>query len=622
MLGYSWDDDEQQTDSLTSVKTGATTNTSPLSPTGQTGLAPSYLSGRGTQIGGSGTLGGSLETTAPPAPVQNQQAPSPYDSTGITDAYGMPKGDATAPATTVDKTAATSLSSAATVQGQQATGDEAMRPLLDAQQRLAASTDPTERAMLQDQIARSLYSTLQEGGHQVKWQGDQLIVDGRPYVIAGATTATAGATATTDPTAGQTPDAGTPSLAMSSSLDGIGTAAPAEASAPLAATGTAVAGATVDPNVALNQVQQAFVSRFNRPMNQAEIDALVRLVNPSGGPITADMVTAAQDYIARYTGNLQDPWGAGSPTPNPTPLEPIPGTPQWQSSWEGYQPGEVTMDDLGGLDAQTVLNGLGGPVDPTGGQTGAMTEDAVQRLLADPYGLNDRTVEMLKARSKDELAEMGASEQDMLRNFGWETGVADSNWIRSEQLAANRERDRAIVGGNRDIDILAAQSRKGDERAAAELGAKFTNDKFTRALGSKQEQRQAMQLATDTGLRSAAIRGDRMALREQIAAKAAELGMDADRLTLQYTLGLMQDLTTRYGIDVDKDLDLRKLASADRQFNEELAFKFAQLQFQYDELSKRDDWAQLNAGVTLAGYTRPGQQPEGWDDERFGDFPG
>jgi hypothetical protein len=50
---------------------------------------------------------------------------------------------------------------------------------------IQGSTDPTQAAVKRDQLARTLYTQFRDAGHDVKWQGDQLIVDGRPYVVAG-----------------------------------------------------------------------------------------------------------------------------------------------------------------------------------------------------------------------------------------------------------------------------------------------------------------------------------------------------------------------------------------------------------------------------------------------------
>jgi len=75
---------------------------------------------------------------------------------------------------------------------------------------------------------------------------------------------------------------------------------------------------TVDPNVALNNARAAFQTRFGRDMTQAEIDALLKAVGYTGGPVTDAMMAQALDLISKYSGNIGDPWGTGTPGTTPT----------------------------------------------------------------------------------------------------------------------------------------------------------------------------------------------------------------------------------------------------------------------------------------------------------------
>lgn len=52
-------------------------------------------------------------------------------------------------------------------------------------QALESEQDPSKRAALRDRLSRDLFTSLKQSGHDVKWQGDQLLVDGRPYEVAG-----------------------------------------------------------------------------------------------------------------------------------------------------------------------------------------------------------------------------------------------------------------------------------------------------------------------------------------------------------------------------------------------------------------------------------------------------
>jgi len=250
-----------------------------------------------------------------------------------------------------------------------------------------------------------------------------------------------------------------------------------------------------------------------------------------------------------------------------------PKNPTWKGTFEGqqpYTPGAITMDDLDGLGYQDVAARL---------KTGVTdsTDDLVMSILQNPESLSDQMVDTLKARNADELADVAtADEQDLLR-FGFANGLDESNWLQSERLAGRRERDRALIAGNRDIDVKASETRVADRRAAAELGSAHSG-----------EQRQREALASDTALRTAAQTGDRMALRESIAQKAAELQLDQDELMQQYVVAQMEDLTRRWGIEVQADIDLTRLAQQSQEFREDLAFKLAALDqemtYNYDRL--------------------------------------
>jgi hypothetical protein len=156
-------------------------------------------------------------------------------------------------------------------------------------------------------------------------------------------------------------------------------------------------------------------------------------------------------------------------------------------------------------------------------------------ILDDPESLNDNVVGQMKAQSKDELSEMQAMDDQELQQTGAQMGISDSPWLASERLASRRDRDRALVGKNRDIDIQAATTNAADRRSAASLGLSYT--------GQKASQRQSA-----------------MALSAQV---------------------LMHDIdnaTQRYGIDTGAGIDRQKLAMMDDQFKQELAFKLKQLQ--------------------------------------------
>lgn len=601
-MDYSWEQQEAKQDPATRLQQNLGNLGSYSPPAVDTGALSSGLT---TRTGNTGISGGlNLEGGAQPA---TPTPTGPSALSGVSGVSGL--ASLSGPQAPPTATANAPTPGAEPLPQPQTAGrlvkpafgdSQGQAPALDAlaqkAQGLAAITDPQQKAVAQDEIARGVASALQGAGHTVKWNGDQLMVDGRPYVIGGATTGQ-----------GMSEAAGVP-MAPPDALNPAAEAPPMMSEAP--------ATAVIDPNQAANELNAHFRSLgFARDLTPQEFEALKGLLGISGdAPITADTIVRAKQYLDNYTGDINNPWKNGTPPGGGggggtggggggggTTV----GTPQWRSGWKGYQPGEVTMDDLQGLDVDSLMRLLGDPVRAGALSTDPATERMVQGLLDNPYTFDQQMVDTLKAKSKDELAEMGAQDQEALRNYGFDQGITDSNWLASERNAARRDTDRAIVSKNRDIDIMKAETDMADRRKAAELGMEFSDRRFSQVLQSQQERRQAVALASDTQLRAAAQRGDRMALREQINAKAAELGLDADKMQLQYTLGMMDDLTKRYGIDVGKDIDLRKLAEQGRQFNEDLVLKFAQLQFQYDELMKRDEWAQLDAGTRLAiaGYS-------------------
>jgi hypothetical protein len=301
---------------------------------------------------------------------------------------------------------------------------------------------------------------------------------------------------------------------------------------------------------------------------------------------------------------------------------------------EDYEAAQLSTPDLRTYKAGT-LDEIG---DVSGGPVGDETEAALLELLRNPSSLDDRTVSMLKAKNREDLSTTALMEDEDLQAMARRAGIDDSRWLASERLASRRDRDDAVARSNRDIDIEAALTRGADTRSAIDMGASFTDaqasrqrseaalrlqrqleqegltkdeiasemakagferegeiaqeqlrgEAFDRTLRARQqnidnlfrsreEQRAAEQLATNTALAAAAQRGDRMALREEINQEAARLGLAGDELQLQYTLGLLDDATKRYGIDVGATVDREKLAQAGREFAEDLAFRLKAL---------------------------------------------
>jgi hypothetical protein len=371
-------------------------------------------------------------------------------------------------------------------------------------------------------------------------------------------------------------------------------------------------------------------------------------------------------YVWQHDGQgwLQMPAGAtppgpgGAPDPRPAWMTSQPytpgevGTDDLRYSWEDvlarmgpdytptnvsgstYQPGDVGAEDYATYD----FGGWSGLPGMDVGATEGMTEDLITRLLQNPESLDQRTVDMMKAASREEQSALQGQEADELRAMGFDLGADDSPWLRSTLLESRRDRDNAVVAGNRAIDIDAAKTNAGDRRAAAQLGTSYVDSKSRRKLAergqmfseqaegernkqastaSKQQRaeyltgvktgnadraleaaklrtqadvannqnmfnaaklRQDKVLGTiDADLKRAAAETDRLSLREQASQAAAELGISRDKVMSDWLQALMDDATQRYGIDIAASVDREKLAQAGSEFKEDLAFRIMAL---------------------------------------------
>jgi len=527
----------------------------------------------------------------------------------------------------------------------------------DAVNQIAQTTDPAQKAVLQDKLARETYAELKAAGHDVKWDGDQLVVDGRRYMIAGNGSSPT-SFAPGEPTPGGEPapaaGAGTvgqygmPAGAVDTKFNDPNYHSPKydllRTVSKYPPTSDGMKQAIAEMNANGGHYQIVGDDRVVDTSNGDSID----LIQDVGGPNAKWWFGSELEYANAHPGaGAPPPAAAAAAGPAPSAQAGPTGAagvsvggassyspsaaPAWSPSAPSYQPGEITMDDVPRasyddlmaqmptptptpLETNYDFGGLGDLGQLGGGKTDAQTEDLVSSILAHPESLDPKTVEMLKGKSKDELGEMQLTNDDAMRATGAQAGIGDSNWLASERLQQARDRDAALVGKNRDIDILAAQTAAADKRSAATLGASYAGSKAARNLAergqrmteaatseglrgqafdrrnaatqanvdnmfkSSADRRAAVQLASDTSLKAAAVRGDRMALRETIKQKAAELGQNADKVQLDYTMGLIDDATRRYGIDVGASLDRAKLTQAGREFQEDLAFKIMALQ--------------------------------------------
>jgi hypothetical protein len=122
--------------------------------------------------------------------------------------------------------------------------------------KVKTSADPRARAVAQDQLARATYSQLKNAGHEVSWEGDNLVVDGRPYVIGDGASAQPAAAAAA-PTSAKTAPTGGPGMDYYANATGRtqgGAGSPQEAYNNLSS--------RIDPNASPEEMQAAIEEEF------------------------------------------------------------------------------------------------------------------------------------------------------------------------------------------------------------------------------------------------------------------------------------------------------------------------------------------------------------------------
>ena len=234
-----------------------------------------------------------------------------------------------------------------------------------------------------------------------------------------------------------------------------------------------------------------------------------------------------------------------------------------------YTPGEIGTGDIPDRSVDDWFSMANTP-----SEVERMADQVVMDILSDPAaGFGDEFSSALKSRAKDQQTDTFLQEQEGLSDAAHLLGQdpLTSPWAQSEKLASRRARDLGLAGINTGIDIDVQNLRSTKEREAAGIGTAYA--------GQKAQQRQnALALASDNVFRQAALTGDRLALRESVAQRAAELGIQTDALMSDYIVSKQRELTTRIGMRLGYDIDVQKLEQSDSQFKEEMMLKLTQLE--------------------------------------------
>jgi hypothetical protein len=463
---------------------------------------------------------------------------------------------------------------------------------------LASATDPQHKAVLQDKLSRDIFGSLSDAGHDVKWDGDQIVVDGRKYIVGGTAATAPGPTAAS----GAMPANGYEDAKWKKAAAGQSDSAKyivSESVSRIASQLQAIPD-EAGRKAFIQQHLQTLVPQLEQQgWKVHEVRGEKMLIEGHGDPphwadavedIEGKALPAWTTDLDQRNGAVDDPramlfdevmtprvGGASDvetrmPTPLSGPMTVPTGataapTGPAGTTGGGYTPGTIDDRDLDGLSMDDILARIGRPTEPgaldtdyqsgqvesdyaagkisndplnlgrignyeqgsvtndpldtysfdgkfkgnVGDELGALgagatdteTEDLILSILQNPESFPPHVVEMLKAQSKDELAEMQNQEDEDLTAAGYATGNADSNWLASEKLASAGRRDQALVGSNRSIDLTAAEKNMADKRAAAGLGNEFANSRSQRLLAERGQRFE--EAATGEGLEQSEV---------------------------------------------------------------------------------------------------------------------
>jgi hypothetical protein len=322
---------------------------------------------------------------------------------------------------------------------------------------LESETDPVKKAQQRDALARDLFSTLEQQGHDVKWQGEQLIVDGRAYDVAGGEGGATTGTATAAPTYAyknrmgvldwnkfNDPNHNSPKYIYLRAAAKTGWDTPAQREALL----------------------QELRNDKSGYFKNATLDGDKLFIN-STDPVFGG--AAGFDVSRGFSGDNGEALSTST------------------ASWEPFDANGKRIRNAtkggttgGGTGASGYASGSG--YGSGSGSTGNAALDALlSEVLTNPESLTPQVVAMLKAQSKDELAGMATQQDEDLKAFGFASGIEDSPWLASERATAARERDNQLVESNRNIDLAAANTNQADRRSALQLG--LNSQQFLDDLG-------------------------------------------------------------------------------------------------------------------------------------------
>lgn len=503
---------------------------------------------------------------------------------------------------------------------------------------IGQAADPAQQAQAQDDLARQLHTDLAADGHDVKWTGaTALTIDGRQYELGDGSTG-GDTTYNPGPTPGFLPGADVPNPPPSTTgaaqqsgyvnPDGsaggyLDVPAGGWQINPDGSVANLPSGFHWDPNFAavvkdaattqttgygggddqsiLSLLQggmdpQEAVSQFNQKNGRSTGNEAVYYNDSRGITIGLPGGYAALTPNGwTWTNRVPETGGGGQTSPWLSTSQPTTNTtyPAWSPSAPDYNPDFIdeSASELPGYD--DIMAALSTP-----GAGDAELQKLVQSIVEHPETLTDQDIERLKAKSAEEAAVASQSQDEDLQHYGYNAGLDSSPWLAGQRAQNAWNRSSSTISANRDIDISAASQRNADRQQAAQIGTAYSSFQSSKKA-------QAVGLAVTAALGKAGEQRSRHQLNESLKQAATQLGLTKDNLVMTYLNHAMDDLTRNKQIDLNFDVDMKKLAEQSDEFKQTLLQRI-------HEMSQQDDQFTANYGLALQEFQHK-KDTDAWD---------
>ena len=243
----------------------------------------------------------------------------------------------------------------------------------------------------------------------------------------------------------------------------------------------------------------------------------------------------------------------------------------------------------GQLGAKAQGPGFSQFTNPNAGQVPQLSQDLITNILSNPETMTPDVVNQLKSKGRDTALSMASQLRDGAHADVASRGFSDAGGMRA---GFDRQIDSAmiddIINSNRDIDLNAIATNRGDQLAAAGAGNDWEN-----ALAARADSNYRARLLGESTQSDDVYRGNMLDLDRFKTTESAAQASDASKFRNdEFTYGQMRDdrnqslqeFLGQEGVNLDwarldesADQFGQTFGEGKRQFNNNLGFNFAKL---------------------------------------------